>query len=147
MEPSQFQTDHFAQSIIFVSPSYHHTGNSPDSAFHIHNFHRNQNPESYYSYLLPYLYHEVFEGPSLQRPLDFMLDFQEPQNFCTHQQQCYLASCTEFQSELLTSIRVLPEPYYRYPSQTLFLHLHHLACLQKSNCWPMQEYAEQPEVF
>src|ERR1700692_1936647 len=124
-------------ALIFVSPSYHQRGNSPDSASHIHNFHRNQNLESYYSYLLPYLYHEVFKGPSLQyvqafdattwyslqRPLDFLLHFQEPQNCCTHQQPCYLVACTEFQSKLPASIPMLPEPSCRYPSRTLFLHL------------------------
>src|ERR1700728_3405157 len=92
MEPSQVQTHHCAQALISVSSSYHQRGNSRDSASHIHNFHRNQNLESYYSYLLPYLYHEVLEGPSLQyvqafdattwpslqRPLDFLFHFQEP---------------------------------------------------------------------
>src|SRR3984885_12945240 len=130
MEISQVQTHHCAQALIFVSSSYHQRGNSPNSTSHIHNFHRNQNPESYYSYLLPYLYHEVFEGlslqyvqafdattwSSLQRPLDFLFHFQEPQNCSTHQQQCYLVACTEFQSELPASIPVLLEPSCRYPS-------------------------------
>ena len=104
MEPTQVQTHHCTQALISISPSYHQRGKSPDSTSHIHNFYRNQNPESYYSHLLPYLYHEVFKGPSLQyvqafdatswsslqRPLDFLLHFQEPQNCCTHKQQCYL---------------------------------------------------------
>ena len=53
MEPTQVQTHHCAEALISCFPSKHHKENSIDSASHIHNVHRNQNLESYYTYLLP----------------------------------------------------------------------------------------------